>query len=110
MARQTLTPQQLSRSGITPSFTAAHVDGHKMANGGTEYLHVKTGDTATVVTIQTPGTVDGLAVAERTISIGTSSERLIGPFPRQTYNQGSEEVYVDLSAITNVTLAAFRPS
>jgi len=108
MARTALAVQSIVRSGLTPSYAAANVDGHSLPNGGTqEFLHVKTGGTGTTVTIQTPTTVDGLAVADRTVVIGTSSERMIGPFPRSQYNQGAEEVYIDFSSVTTVTCAAF---
>lgn len=109
MARTSLAVQQISRSGLTPAYTAANALGHAVQNDGERtFIHVKTVGTACVVTIQTPGTVDGLAVADRTISIGTNSERMIGPFPRGNYNQGSEEVYVDFDVVTAVTCAAVR--
>ncbi len=109
MARTALTVQQITRAGLTPSYSAANVDGHSIANNGTEFLHVKTGSTGCTVTVKTPGQVDGLDIAERTVVIGTSSERMIGPFPRGTYNQPGEEVHVDFSAVTQVTVAAIRP-
>lgn len=108
MARTTLSAQQISRAGLTPSYAAANVDGHALPNGGEEVLHVKTTTNGCTVTLQTPGTVDGQAVADRTVVIGTSSERLIGPFPPGIYNQPSGEVYVDLSVVTGVTIAALR--
>jgi hypothetical protein len=109
MARTALTVQQISRAGLTPTYGAANVDGHSFPNGGDrEFLHVKTGGTGCTVTVQTPNTVDGLAIADRTYVIGTSSERMIGPFPRANYNQGAEEVYVDFSSVTTVTIAAVR--
>jgi hypothetical protein len=108
MARTTLTVQTIVRAGLTPSYAAANADGHALPNTGRECVHVKTGGTACTVTVQTPTTVDGLAVAERTIAIGTTSERFIGPFPRATYNQGAEAVYLDFSAVTSVTIAALK--
>lgn len=109
MARSVLAVQQIVRTGLTPSYSAANALGHSVPNDGERtFIHVKTVGTACVVTVQTPITVDGLAVAERTYSIGTNSERLIGPFPRNQYNQGSEEVYVDFDTVTAVTCAAFR--
>jgi hypothetical protein len=110
MARTALTVQQVTRAGLTPAYSAAPVDGHSILNGGKELLHVKTGGTACNVTIQTPGSVDGQAVADRVVAIGTSSERIIGPFPPDIYNQASGEIYVDFSAVTSVTVAALRPS
>lgn len=109
MARTALAVQQIVRSGLTPSYSAANVDGHSIQNGGSEFLHVKTGGTACNVTIVTPGTVDGQAVADRVIAIGTTSERMIGPFPPDVYNQpGAADVHVDFSAVTSVTVAALR--
>ena len=107
MARTALAVQQIIRSGLTPAYTAANVDGHAIANDGERtMLHVKTGDTGLTVTIETPGTVDNLAVADRTIVIGTTSERLIGPFPRSQYNQVDETINVNFSAVTNCRLAS----
>jgi hypothetical protein len=110
MARTALTVQQVTRAGLTPSYGAANVDGHSLPNGGKELLHIKTGGTSCNVTIQTPGSVDGQAIGDRVIAIGTSSERIIGPFPPDIYNQTSGEVYIDFSAVTAVTIAALRPS
>lgn len=110
MARTALTVQQVTRSGLTPSYGAANVDGHSVGNAGTEVLHVKTGGTGCTVTILIPGKVDGQTVPGKAIVIGTSSERLIGPFPPSIYNQASGEIYVDFSAVTSVTIAALRAS
>lgn len=110
MARTALTIQQIVRAGLTPSYGAANVDGHALANGGQEFIHVKTVGTGCTVTIQTPGLVDGQAVADRTIVLGTNTERMIGPFPPNIYNQASGEVYIDFSAVTAVTIAAVRPT
>lgn len=109
MARTALAVQDTSRSGLTPAYTAANVDGHAVANTGREMLHVKTAGTGCTVTLVTPGTVDGQAIADRAIVIGTSAERMIGPFPTGVYNQpGTPDLWVDFSAVTSVTIAAVR--
>lgn len=109
MARTALVPQEIVRTGLTPSYTSANVDGHSIANNGRTVLHVKTVGTGCTVTIQTPGTVDGMAVADRTVVLGTNTERIIGPFPPDAYDQpGGAGVYVDFSAVTAVTVAALR--
>jgi hypothetical protein len=110
MARTALTVQQIVRSGLTPTYSAANADGHSFPNGGTEYLHVKNGGGGSInVTVQTPNTVDGLAITDRVVAVPNGGERIIGPFPRATYNQGADEVYVDFSGVTSVTCGAFRP-
>jgi hypothetical protein len=108
MARTALTVQQVTRAGLTPTYSAANVDGHSIPNGGKECLHIKTTSNACNVTFQTPGSVDGQAIADRVVALGTSTERIIGPFPPTMYNQGAEEVFVDFSAVTGVTVAAIR--
>jgi len=110
MARTALAVQQINRAGLLPTYAAANVDGHSMPNGGQEVLHVKTGATGCTVTIETPGTVDGQAVSDRAIVLGVSTERLIGPFPPNVYNQGAGEVYINFSSVVTVTVAALRPS
>lgn len=110
MARTALTVQDLAASGITPSYTAAIADGHSVHGDGKTFLHVKnSGGSACTVTIQTPATVSGLAVAEQTVSVpATTGDKMIGPFPPNTYNQVDGDVYIDYSVTTGVTVAAIR--
>lgn len=112
MSRTALTVQVISRSGLAPSFAAANTDGHAVPNDGRMFVHVKNASgSAVTVTIQTPGTVDGMAVADRTVSVAaTTGERMIGPFPPSQYNQIAADVgsiYVDFSAVASVSVAAF---
>lgn len=106
--RTALAVQQISRSGLTPNYTAANVDGHSIQNTQKEYLHVKTGGTGTTVTVVTPGTVDGQAIADKAYAIGTNTEMKIGPFPREVYDQSDGTVHVNFSSVTTVTCGAFR--
>lgn len=109
MPRTTLTPQLVTRVGLTPLLVAAdQPNGHQFQNTGAELLHIKTTTTGTTVTILTPGTVDGLAVADLAVVLGTSTERLIGPFPPGIYNQPDNNVYVDLTVGTGVTIGVYR--
>src|SRR5687767_6438960 len=108
MARTALAVQSIVRTGLTPAYSAANVDGHSIPNDGRTFLHVKTVGTACNVSLKIPGTVDGQAVADKVIALGTNTERMIGPFPPQTYNQVGDEVNVDFSAVTAVTVAAIR--
>lgn len=106
--RTALAVQQISRSPLTPAYAAANVDGHSLPNTGREFFHVKTGGTGTTVTVVTPGTVDGQAVADKDYVIGTSAERMIGPFPREVYNQPDGSVHINFSSVATVTCGAFR--
>jgi len=109
MARTQITVQSITRSGLQPTNTALIADGHKFLNDGKlTFIQVENGATAFTLTIQTPKTVDGLAVAERTISIGTNEEHLIGPFPADTYNQADGMVYLDYSDVTDGTVSVLK--
>lgn len=106
MARTDLSTQRITRSGLDPSYTAANVDGHSISNDGSVVLHVKNGDaSAHTVTLVTPRKVDGLDVADLTVSVPAGGERIIGPFPPATFGR---VVDVDFSAVTSVTVAALK--
>ena len=113
MARTDLTAQAISRAGLAVVFAAANVDGHSWADNGQQLLQVKNTDAAPItVTFPIPVLVDGQTVASRTVTIpATTGDKLIGPFTSQ-YRQTDGDVWVDFSAITNVTCAllSFVPS
>jgi len=68
-----------------------------------------TGAATQTVTVQTPGQVGGLDVAEYSATIPpTTGEQAIGPFPAALFNQSDGSVYVDLSVSTTMTVALFR--
>lgn len=118
MARTVLAVQSVTRSGLNATYTAATVDGHAFDNTTEKvFLHVKNQNAGTiVVTIQTPITVDGLAVPDRTVSIPTASERFIGIFPKEFYSQNDvalslpQAVYVNTDVQASVTYAAVKLS
>lgn len=115
MPRTALTIQTPTPDGVAPAFSAANVDGHSLGNSdGATMLYVKNGAAGAVtVTVQTPGTVDGLAIPDRTISVPAGGERLIGRLRPDVYNRppgGTDEgaIYVDFSAVASVTVAALH--
>ena len=80
-----------SGSGLTPVYTAVASAGdtHQVQNNGkTVFLHFKkTGAGNAIVTVQTPRTVDGNAIAELTATVvATTGDKMIGPFDPQVYN------------------------
>ena len=94
--RATLTVIDCVRSGVTNTVTAAIAEGAKFANDGQTFLYcLDTGGDA-VLTIKTPGTIDGLAIAEMTVTVtaDATAGELIGPFPPSIYNQSDGTVHV----------------
>jgi len=110
MARGTITAQEISLSGITPSLGAATSDGDGFLNTGDTLLQVKNGSGAGItVTIKTPAKIEGIDIAEIEVAIpATTGDKLIGPFDPSIFNQSDGKVYVDYSAVTTVTAMAFK--
>jgi hypothetical protein len=103
----TLTLQAINRTGITPAFAACASGGDQFANAGNVFLYIKNGSGAPItVTIGTPQTVDGLAVADREVVVPATDEVTVGPFPRATYNDSSGYVQLTYSGVTTLTAAA----
>jgi len=107
--REPLTVQNVVRSGLSHTTTAADTtDGNSFPNDGRTFIRV-VNDTAgaVVVTIQTPGEVDGQAIGDRTVSLtATTGDKMIGPFPPAYYNQSDGSVYVDVDDACDI--GAFR--
>lgn len=111
MARTTINAQQIVRTGLASALAAVdQPNGNQFANDGMSFLYVKNGSGSPItVTVGTPGNVDGLAIADLTVSVpATTGERMIGPFPPGIYNQSDGNVYVDYSSGTSVTAGVFR--
>ncbi len=114
MARTALASQMVTDAGVAPTYVAANADGHSVGNGRQVILHVRYSDAAAGapaninVTLVTPGSVGGLDIADRVISVpnSTTDSRFIalaGP-----YEQGDRSVHVNFSSVTGVTVAALQ--
>ena len=118
MARTVLTVQDIVRTGLNPTFVAGDAtDNHSFDNTGHNvFFYLKTTGTAADVTITTPNTVDGLAIADLVVTLPATGERIIGPFPKALYDTIDRDpdpdidpaVFVDLDSETGLTLAAIR--
>jgi hypothetical protein len=119
MAIIQLAVQTPTRAGLAAVYTASGAspllntaDTFQFANTGREILHFKkSGATDCVVTIVTPQTVDGLAVADRTVTVpATTGDVMIGPFPPAMYNTPGTGTFAgfSLSNITGLSVAIVR--
>lgn len=100
-----LTTQFCNRiTPLTATFAAATAGGDSFSSGSDVYLHVKNGSGSVVtVTVATPGSVDGLAVADFTFTVpATTGDVEIGPFPEDLFGATAIVTY---SAVTTVTIA-----
>ena len=109
-----LTKQQVTRAGLNPSFVAVGGSGDEFVPGDQTYLHVKNGGGgASTVTIVTPRTAKGQAIADVTVSVPAAGERIIGPFPESEYadpNDVNRRADVSCSPTTSVTIACIELS
>ena len=108
--RDSITPTSLSHSGVAQSLSAASGDGHKFANTGEEIVVVTNDYTETVtMTVQTGGTVGGLAIADVDVALTAGQTKIVGPFNKTVFNQpgGSDynQVYLDFNAAVTATVA-----
>lgn len=107
----TLIVQSLAgSSGAEITTQAADVAGDEFANdNGRVNFEVNNGSGSSVdVTIVTQATVDGLAVADRVISVGAGERFIINQLGSGTYNDSKGDVQVTYSAVTSVTVAAWK--
>lgn len=105
----TLTVQTIDRDGYNIAFAAAAGGGDEFVNTGSEFILVKNDDaSAKTLTIATPRTVDGLAVADRPVVIPAGEQWPIGPLPTSTYNDGNNKVQITYDAVTSLSLAVMK--
>jgi hypothetical protein len=111
-----LTNQVTARTGLNLSPVAASGGGDTIDNTDENViLYVNNGGGAPItVTIATPGTVDGLAITDRTVSVTNGQSRYIGPFKNKVYGQAvggltsPVGLAITYSGVSSVTVAAIK--
>lgn len=107
-----LSLQAIALSGLGPVYGAASAGGDtiQIPGSGSVFAHVKNG-AASAVTVTIPtvnNVVDGHTIADITVSIPASSERMIGPIPAKYHANNVGQATLNYSASASVTLAALR--
>lgn len=106
MPRTKITAQQASSAGLSPAFEPANVDGNAYELRQARALRIRNGSAAAVnVTLPTPGTVDGLTIADRVIAVPAGADTVIALGRGDAYRQPDGTVNVDYSAVASVTVA-----
>lgn len=100
--------------GVDLAGAAAAGGGDSFVNTGTELVVFKNASVGSItVTLVTPATVDGLAVADRTVAVGAGETRLVGPFPPGIYNDtlvSGGSVNMTYSGVTTFTVTVIKPA
>lgn len=100
--------ETIAAAGTEATYHAASETGDKVAAVDGTVLHVKNGSAGSVtVTLVTPGTVDGLAIADREVAVPAGEDRFIAL--SKTYRNPSDGLAdVQWSAHEDVTFAVVR--
>lgn len=109
----TISPQVISLSGLAPTFAAVAAGGDEVVNDGNVYVEVVNSHASNsyTVTATTPATVDGVAVADPTLSVPAQSRRKWGPFNPSLFNNANGRValaYTGTAPATDLTIGAFK--
>jgi len=111
MADDRLTPQTLTSTTTTVTRNAmSTANTHQVLNspGGTILNFEKSGAGEATVTITTPGTVDGLAIADRTVTVPASTGDVAVWLPYANYTNGSGDIEFTTDEDTGLTVAVFQ--
>lgn len=101
--------QSIPWTGATPVFHAASSDGNTFPNDGFTVVYIKNGSGAEIeATFITPITLNGLAVADLVTTIITGTERIVGPFKPETFNDTESKLTVTWDVTSSVTFAVLR--
>ncbi len=107
VAVEQITPQG---TDLTDTGSLSTGNTYLVPNDGNVFLHIKkSGAGSCTVTIATPGSVDGNAIADLTVTVAaTTGDKMIGPLKPEVYNDANGKVAVTFSEVTGLTMAAAR--
>ena len=114
MARSPLAVIDFDVEGMalaSDAMRAAWADGFSIMNDGdkrTFFMCKNSSGAQITLTIQTYATRDGLPVADRTYTIDPGQRLLVGGLRPHVFNRPDGTIYVDFSAVTDVTFGAFK--
>ena len=105
-----ITVQQALVTGTALSLTAANGGGDTIAVSGDTYLVVRNGDASskTVTVVRAGSDEYGLAIPDITVAVAAGATTVIGPIPPAFRASDDRLVDITYSAVTSVTVAAFR--
>lgn len=107
-----LTVKQIPQAGkdISTLQSPDGANGNKFAANPKTLLRVKNTGTQKTLTIETPSTVKGLAIADATFVIPATTGDVLVPMLPEYFQPGTQEVYVSFDSVTAVTVDVYQPA
>lgn len=111
----TLTRQLSEFNGVQLTFNSAGGSGDVVDNSdGKTFIIVKNDSggsinvtiTAQDTTANNVGGFGDITVSDSVIAVAASAQKIIGPFPKQRFNNSSKQIAVSYSSTTSITVAA----
>jgi hypothetical protein len=105
----TLTTQSVTTAGLEATYvTPTATTGDRFLPAAGTFIHIINGSGGSVnITLTTPYTLDGLALADRVIAVPASEERFIA-VPDTLYRSSDGLGDLLVSSVTSVTIAVIR--
>lgn len=105
----TLSVQRVDMTGLDPAFAAASAGGDEFVNSGRAVLYVKNGDaTDKTVTVDSQTPCNQGFDHDVQVTVPAGGERIIGPFPKNRFDDASGKVQITYSDVTAVTVAVLE--
>lgn len=103
-----LAAQRIATAGTAPVYTGASAGGDTAPVGGGLTLHVSNGSGAAItVTVVTPGTLDGLAIADAALSVPAGGHGFV-PLTNVYRDPVTGRAVITYSAVTTVNVAVLQ--
>jgi hypothetical protein len=106
-----LTVQDITRSGLDPTLSAASSGGDTFAHDPSAFVEVDNASGSSVdvtFTSQYPSDPQGLSKSDLVVSVPDGGRRFIGPFSDRAFADSDGFVNVSYSSTTSVTVGAFK--
>lgn len=105
-----LATQKPVAAGVVLTYSAATVTtGETFVNSGKEFVHVKNGSGSSITVTFTGGNPCSFGVTNAAhnlvVTVPLTSDRIIGPFSKDQFNDANNLITVVCSAVTTVTMA-----
>jgi hypothetical protein len=99
--------QSLGYDDTALAFQSVWVGGDTLVNNGRTFLVFRNSSgSSCTATLDTPATINGLAIANPTVTVTNANDMVLGPFDPTIFNTAAGQVAITYSGSTNTTTVA----